>query len=49
MTFLFRAIVRKEDPAEAYDSVSRVWTPIGPWKRLIQDQLHLHAIPFDPF
>ena len=47
--FLYRAIVAREDPHVAYESVSRVWTPDGPWKRLMQEQLRSHRIDFDPF
>ena len=39
MVFLYRAIVAKEDPRIAYDSVTRIWAPEGPWKQLIHDQL----------
>jgi protein tyrosine phosphatase (PTP) superfamily phosphohydrolase (DUF442 family) len=49
MTFLYRATQRREDPAAAYDAVARVWTPMGPWKQLIQQQLRKHAIDFDLF
>ncbi|HUG23388.1 protein tyrosine phosphatase family protein [Piscinibacter sp.] len=49
MVFLYRTIVKKEDPDAAYDSVRRVWTPEGPWKRLIETQLRRHGIAFEPF
>lgn len=49
MTFLYRAIRRKEDPATAYEAVSRVWVPHGPWKELLRAQLAQHRIAFDPF
>ena len=49
MVFLYRAVVLKEDPQVAYDSVIRTWVPEGPWKRLIQDQLRMHKIAFEPF
>jgi hypothetical protein len=48
MVFLYRAIVMKEDPRTAYDSVTRVWAPEGPWKQLILDQLRKHRIDFEP-
>jgi protein tyrosine phosphatase (PTP) superfamily phosphohydrolase (DUF442 family) len=48
MAFLYRAIVLKEDPREAYEAVSAVWSPDGPWRRLIELQLRKHAITFDP-
>ena len=34
MVFLFRTIVLKEDPREAYEAVSRVSVPDAPWRRL---------------
>jgi protein tyrosine phosphatase (PTP) superfamily phosphohydrolase (DUF442 family) len=49
MVFLYRSIVAKEDPRIAYDAVARVWVPEGPWKRLIQEQLHKHKIDFELF
>src|SRR4030095_14980707 len=42
--FLYRAIVAGEDQGIAYESVSRVWTPDGPWKQLLQEQLRSHRI-----
>lgn len=49
MVFLYRSIVAKEDARTAYEAVSKVWVPDGPWQRLIQEQLHKHGIVFDPF
>lgn len=49
MVFLYRAIIAKEDPRMAYETVSKVWTPEGPWKRLVQDLLRKHKIEFEPF
>ena len=49
MVFLYRSIVAHEDPRAAYEAVSRIWTPEGPWKRFVQLQLHKHAIAFEPF
>ena len=46
MTFLYRVIVTKENPAEAYDSVKKVWTPEGPWKMLVNEQLRKHQVAF---
>lgn len=48
MVFLYRAIVANEDPRIAYDFVTRVWAPEGPWKQLILDQLRKHRIDFEP-
>jgi len=47
MVFLYRTIVRKEEPRVAYQAVSGVWDPEGPWRRLIEAQLHKHAIAFE--
>jgi protein tyrosine phosphatase (PTP) superfamily phosphohydrolase (DUF442 family) len=47
MVFLYRTIVQQEDPQVAYDALSRVWTPEGAWKRLIESQLQQHKIDFE--
>jgi protein tyrosine phosphatase (PTP) superfamily phosphohydrolase (DUF442 family) len=49
MVFLYRVIAAKEDPAVAYEAVSKVWSPRGPWKLLIVDLLRKHGIDFDPY
>jgi protein tyrosine phosphatase (PTP) superfamily phosphohydrolase (DUF442 family) len=49
MVFLYRAITAKEDPAVAYESVARVWSPDGPWKRFIREQLLKNGIGFEPY
>lgn len=49
MVFLQRAIVRRDDPATAWDAVTRVWTPRGAWRSLVQRQLGAAGIAFDPF
>lgn len=49
LTFLYRVIVEKQAPETAYAAVARVWTPEGPWRRLMLDQLGRHGIAFDPF
>ncbi|MBK8286641.1 MAG: protein tyrosine phosphatase family protein [Ahniella sp.] len=46
MTFLYRVIVAKDDPAKAFESVEKVWTPEGPWKTLVNEQLHKHEVSF---
>jgi hypothetical protein len=38
-----------EDPGKAYESVARVWSPTGAWKRLLQDQLGRRGIAFDVY
>jgi protein tyrosine phosphatase (PTP) superfamily phosphohydrolase (DUF442 family) len=49
MVFLYRAIVLKEDPHVAYEAVTGVWSPDGPWRRLIKDELAKHKVAFEPF
>jgi hypothetical protein len=47
MVFLYRTIVLKDDPRAAYEALSGVWLPDGPWRRLIEDQLRKHKIAFE--
>jgi protein tyrosine phosphatase (PTP) superfamily phosphohydrolase (DUF442 family) len=49
MVFLYRAIILREQPRVAYESVTGVWSPDGRWRRLIEDQLHKHKVVFEPF
>jgi protein tyrosine phosphatase (PTP) superfamily phosphohydrolase (DUF442 family) len=49
MTFLYRVIVGREKPEQAYESVARVWSPEGPWKKLLIAQLHKAGISFEPY
>jgi protein tyrosine phosphatase (PTP) superfamily phosphohydrolase (DUF442 family) len=49
MVFLYRTIVGKEPPDEAYQSVADVWSPRGPWRTLIDSQLRKHGIAFEPY
>lgn len=49
MVFLYRTLIKKEDPHKAYEAVTRIWVPDGPWKTLIQGQLKKHGVQFDPF
>lgn len=49
MTFLYRTIVLREKPEVAYEAVSKVWSPSGPWKKLIVDQLQAAGIQFEAF
>ncbi len=49
MVFLHRVIKDKVNPAVAWESVTRVWSPEGPWKRLAAAQLAKNGIKFDPF
>ena len=47
MTFLYRVIVAKENPSQAYDAVLKVWTPKNQWKDLMNSQLQKAKIPFE--
>lgn len=47
MVFLYRTIVGKENPDAAWKDVERIWTPRGPWKRLIEEQLKKHGVAFE--
>jgi protein tyrosine phosphatase (PTP) superfamily phosphohydrolase (DUF442 family) len=47
MVFLYRVIALKEDPAVAYQAVTGIWKPEGPWKRLIDDLLRKHSVNFE--
>lgn len=49
LSFLYRVIVEQAEPRQAFEAVSQVWTPAGPWKRLMLEQLRRHRIEFDPF
>ncbi len=49
MTFLYRVIVGREKPEQAYESVAQVWSPQGPWKSLLVSQLRKADIPFEPY
>jgi protein tyrosine phosphatase (PTP) superfamily phosphohydrolase (DUF442 family) len=49
MTFLYRVIARHEPPEQAYQSVARVWSPEGPWKKLVVAQLRKAGIAFEPY
>jgi protein tyrosine phosphatase (PTP) superfamily phosphohydrolase (DUF442 family) len=47
MVFLYRTIVLKDDPRAAYATLTGVWSPDGPWRRLIESQLQKHNIAFE--
>jgi protein tyrosine phosphatase (PTP) superfamily phosphohydrolase (DUF442 family) len=49
LVFLYRSTALREDPRLAWESVSRVWTPEGPWRNLVEQTLARHHIVFDPF
>ena len=45
--FLYRTTVLREDARHAYQSVSQVWTPHGPWRALIEEQLRKAGLEFE--
>jgi protein tyrosine phosphatase (PTP) superfamily phosphohydrolase (DUF442 family) len=47
MVFLYRTIVLKEDPHVAYQAVSGIWAPEGPWRRLIETELRKNKVAFE--
>ncbi len=49
MTFLYRVIVRHEEPEKAYESVAKVWSPEGVWKTFLVTQLRQAGIRFQPY
>ena len=49
MAFLYRVITRHENAEVAYESVAKVWSPEGPWKRLLLAQLRKANIAFEPY
>ncbi|MDM4767766.1 protein tyrosine phosphatase family protein [Pelomonas sp. SE-A7] len=49
LTFLYRVLVEKVEPQQAWENVSKVWTPQGPWKALMVERLRKQGIAFDPF
>jgi len=49
MTFLYRVIIRHENPEQAYQAVTRVWVPDGAWKRFLVSQLRKEGIDFEPY
>lgn len=49
MTFLHRVITNKEPPQAAYEAVSQVWSPRGPWKALLVAVLRKNQIAFEPY
>lgn len=48
-SFLYRVRNEGADPESAWASVQKVWTPLGPWKALVQQMLAERSIAFDPF
>lgn len=48
-SFLYRVRNEGADPETAWAAVQKVWTPLGPWKALVQQLLAEQNIGFDPF
>ncbi len=48
LVFLYRVIHLREPADIAYESVARVWSPRGPWRRLIVEQLATSQVQFEP-
>jgi hypothetical protein len=46
LTFLYRTIHEKEDPAMAWKDVTPLWTPTNQWAEFIKAQLQAHGIAF---
>ncbi len=45
--FLYRVLSLGDPPRRAYDALSSVWVPHGPWRRLIESELRSHHIDFE--
>lgn len=46
VTFLYRVIHAKDDPAAAWADVKKVWTPKDQWAKFVDDQLRANSIAF---
>lgn len=46
VTFLYRVIYAKDDPAAAWNDVKKVWTPNAQWAKFVDDSLRARGIPF---
>jgi hypothetical protein len=46
LTFLYRTIHEKTDPAIAWGDVKPLWTPTNQWAEFIKAQLQVHGIAF---
>ncbi|MBI5275911.1 MAG: protein tyrosine phosphatase family protein [Burkholderiales bacterium] len=49
LVFLYRTVQLREDPDNAYESVIRIWSPRGVWRRLVVQELAAHHIAFEPY
>jgi protein tyrosine phosphatase (PTP) superfamily phosphohydrolase (DUF442 family) len=47
LTFLYRTIHEKEDPAKAWGDVKPLWTPTNQWAQFIDGQLRAHGIAYE--
>lgn len=47
VTFLYRTIYEKEDPAREWGDVTPIWTPANQWAEFVGGQLRAHGIIFD--
>jgi len=45
--FLYRVLALGDAPRQAYEALSSVWVPHGPWRRLIETELRDHHIDFE--
>ena len=45
---LYRVTVGKVNPEKAYEAVAGVWSPEGPWKRLLIPELRKAGMAFEP-
>lgn len=48
LVFLHRVLVRGHDPEQAWGALSRVWTPRGRWRALIDAALQRGGVRFEP-
>ena len=46
VTFLYRTVYAKEDPATAWADVKKLWTPKDQWAKFIDEQLRAGGIAF---
>jgi protein tyrosine phosphatase (PTP) superfamily phosphohydrolase (DUF442 family) len=49
VVFLYRVRAQGAAPEQAYQAVAGVWTPQGPWKRLVTTLLSERGIAFEPY
>lgn len=48
MVFLHRVLVRGHEPEQAWSAVTKIWTPEGRWRQLVDDALRRGGVRFDP-